>query len=1211
MKRYILMVLALWMGLAVHAQLTIGKTYHVKLNSNTSLALSCTTGVNDDPVIVKTFDASDTKQQWTVKQNASGTYTLINKYSQTLGNGCALDMASEADSKTPLLWQEEAANGNQLLSLTSYGTGYRVSCNKSGTNYLVATASNGGATSRTTSSSSATVFTFVEVASGSSETGTPNHGSFDVSWIQNQSKYEDYKEAAHATYIPYATLAAMQTDVNYDRPWLTPEKAEYMSLNGTWKFKYVAGTTSGPATTNYYGNGQSTAGWDDIRVPLSWEMAGYGNPVYCNVGYPFMNKATNSTNGGNANVGNTGIGDSDNNATGFYRRTFTLPEGWEDKRVFVHFDGVYSAAVVWVNGQYVGYSQGSNTDAEFDLTGFVTTGENNISVRVYRWCDGSYLEGQDMWHLSGIHRDVYLVATPKTFVSDHVITFAASNTAATAGTLNVALTMDNRDGGSAAKTVDVKLLDDDNREVASGSATFSFTSATTATQTVSLSGLTGLKAWSCEEPNLYTVVVSQKDAGGNEEMAFSTKYGFRVISISGSSLTVNGKRVLFKGVNTQDTHHKYGRAIDVETMLKDVTMMKLANVNTVRTSHYPRQPKMYAMFDAYGLYCMDEADVECHGNQSISSYSTWQNAMVDRNVRMVKRDINHPSVVFWSMGNECGAGSNFSQVRSAIRAIDTSRPIHHENGDDGTSYSDLSSCMYPTVSTMSGYSGSRPMIACEYAHSMGNATGNLKEYWDAIENNSRVIGACIWDWVDQAIYDTKRLKNGEALINDNGFSYWTAGYDYQTYTNGTNGFQGNFLDNGLLLPNRKWNAKLAELKHVYQYVDFSLSGKTLILKNKYFYSSLDGYRLQYRLLRDGCLVEEGMVDVPAVASGSTASVVLPYTTDCTDGREYLLNVALVLKEGNLWAYAGYEVADEQFVISPRSTTLTSHTSTGSLSISGNTVTGSNFVVNFNSNGSISSWTYNGKSLLAASPDYNGFYRIDNDKYGNGGTTSTRSIVSLLAKSGNNAVITVQGSGADCSYKIAYTIYPDGVVDMKTTLTASSGTVRRIGLGMQFPAGFEQVEYYGKGPWANYVDRQTGSFLGRYTTTVGNLFEELTHPQTNGDRLGLRELVLTNVGSKIRLAVQASGVTTTSSTDVSKGVSFSLSHYNESQWNHDTQYTQYHCYDMTRSDVVYAHFDAYVRGVGNGSCDGITTLSQYCPTSGSYTYTLRFTPSVIE
>ena len=251
MKRYILMVLALWMGLAVHAQLTIGKTYHVKLNSNTSLALSCTTGVNDDPVIVKTFDASDTKQQWTVKQNASGTYTLINKYSQTLGNGCALDMASEADSKTPLLWQEEAANGNQLLSLTSYGTGYRVSCNKSGTNYLVATASNGGATSRTTSSSSATVFTFVEVASGSSETGTPNHGSFDVSWIQNQSKYEDYKEAAHATYIPYATLAAMQTDVNYDRPWLTPEKAEYMSLNGTWKFKYVAGTTSGPATTNY------------------------------------------------------------------------------------------------------------------------------------------------------------------------------------------------------------------------------------------------------------------------------------------------------------------------------------------------------------------------------------------------------------------------------------------------------------------------------------------------------------------------------------------------------------------------------------------------------------------------------------------------------------------------------------------------------------------------------------------------------------------------------------------------------------------------------------------------------------------------------------------------------------------------------------------------------------------------------------------------
>ena len=726
MKRYILMVFALWMGLAVHAQLTVGKTYTIKLNSNTGLALSCTKGINDDPVIVKTFDASDTRQQWTVKQNASGTYTLINKYSQTWGNNCALDMASEGGSKTPLLWQEETDNGNQNLMLMSFGTGYMVYCSKDGSiSYLVATASDGGATSRTSSTLSATVFTFVEVVSGSGETGTPNYGSFSVNWISTAITYEHHKEAAHATYIPYATTAAMQADAPYRQPWLAPEKAEYMSLNGTWKFKYAAGTSSAPATTNYYGNDQSTSGWDDIQVPLSWEMAGYGKPVYTNVGYPFMQ----SISGASVNVNScyTQYGVTDYNATGFYRRTFILPEGWKDKRVFVHFDGVYSAAVVWVNGQYVGYSQGSNTDAEFDLTGFVTTGENNISVRVYRWCDGSYLEGQDMWHLSGIHRDVYLVATPKTFVSDHVITFADSNTAATAGTLNVALTMDNRDGGSAAKTVDVKLLDDDNREVASGSASFSFTSATTATQTVSLRGLTGLKAWSCEEPNLYTVVVSQKDAGGNEEMAFSTRYGFRNITQSGNTVLINGQRVYFKGVNTQDTDPLTGRAIRLETMLRDVQLMKQANINTVRTSHYPRQPKMYAMFDAYGLYCMDEADVECHyAGTAISSNSSWQNAMNDRVERMVKRDRNHPSVIFWSLGNECGAGSNFSGMYNKVKNLD-SRLIHNEQNQ---SYSDLGSNMYPKVSTVSsnksGYNG-KPYFICEYAHAMGNAVGNLQE----------------------------------------------------------------------------------------------------------------------------------------------------------------------------------------------------------------------------------------------------------------------------------------------------------------------------------------------------------------------------------------------------------------------------------------------------------------------------------------------------
>ena len=317
-----------------------------------------------------------------------------------------------------------------------------------------------------------------------------------------------------------------------------------------------------------------------------------------------------------ASEGFTEYGVTDNNSTGFYRRTFTLPDGWDSKRVFLHFDGLYSAAVIWVNGKYVGFTESANTDSEFDLTGYVTTGENQLSVRVYRWCDGSYLEGQDMWHLSGIHRDVYLVAKPKVFVADHYIT-STLNDEATAGSMNVALTVNNPDATSATKNIDVTLVDADGKTVASGSTSYNGTSQQTVN--VELSSLSGLKPWSAENPYLYTVIVSQKGSDDQEEMAFSTKYGFRTIKQVGNLVYINNKRVFFKGVNTQDTHPEYGRAIDTETMLRDVTMMKKANVNTVRTSHYPRQPKMYTMFDAYGLYVMDEADVECHYKQEVAS----------------------------------------------------------------------------------------------------------------------------------------------------------------------------------------------------------------------------------------------------------------------------------------------------------------------------------------------------------------------------------------------------------------------------------------------------------------------------------------------------------------------------------------------------------------------------------------------------------------
>ena len=1035
---------------------------------------------------------------------------------------------------------------------------------------------------------------------GGGGTGTAER-KFDASWIQNQQKVGDYKEDAHATFIPYASVEAMKSDAAFNEPWLTPQNAETQLLNGEWKFKFVPGTQNGPGESEFFAADYDDSAWDNIRVPLSWEMAGYGTPVYTNVGYPFQNNPPN------ANVGYTYYGVEDHNAIGFYRRSFSVPESWDGKRLFVHFDGMYSAAVVWVNGKYVGYSQDSNTDAEFDITDFAKVGDNQLSVRVYRWCDGSYLEGQDMWHLSGIHRDVYLVATPKVFVADHYITAPNLSEDATSGTLKVALKVDNRDGVEAAKKFLVELLDHEGKTV--GSATAEYSGTDTKTVDATISQLSGLHAWSAEDPYLYSVVVKQQTAEGADEMVFSTKYGFRNIKQNGNLVYINGKRVFFKGVNTQDAHPEYGRAIDMETMLRDVEMMKQANVNTVRTSHYPRQPKMYAMFDAYGLYTMDEANVECHFNQGLASNSTWRTAIDDREVRMVMRDRNHPSVIFWSLGNESGGASNFASSVSKIRQLDD-RLIHYEGN---MSYSDLGSSMYPTVSSVSGssngYAG-KPYFICEYAHAMGQAVGNLQEYWDVIEASNGILGGCIWDWVDQSFYDPARLVKGERK-SENGFNYWVSGYDYNSTGGVGVGFQGNFVNNGLITPDRAWTGKLTEVKRVYQNAAFTdFYGGNVTLKNKNSFVSLDGYDLVYQVLRDGRVVEEGTADMPAIAAGKEAKVAIPYTTTVGDDAECLLNVSLRLKEATMWAEEGYAVAEQQFEIGKRPA-LGAHNanmnSCSALTVESQTVKGKTadgeFAISFN-NGKMQTWTYNGKALIAEGPDFNSYRKVDNDRnfrptFSNSASVS---VTGALAKSGDNATMSVKGRANACQYTIDYTFYPDGVVDMKVTFSPSA-SLARMGLGMQFAAGFEDVEYYARGPWSNYADRKTGSMIGRYQTTVDDMVDEMLHPQTYGDHQDMRSLTLRNnstPGQPLSLNIEAEGQT-----------AFSLGHYDETlwcTWGDSMWNSQLHWYDLTRDPQIYAHFDYAQRGLGNNSCGGDGCLSQYeVPSWGNYSYTLRFTP----
>ena len=1214
---------------------TTGSNYYICLGNDTTKCLSVESQSRNVSISVSTLVKGTTTQTWNVLNSKSSYYPY---HFKSLGSIFAIDMAG-ANSTAPLIWDSEynynngkESNVNQEWNLESAGNNtYYLACvpsDNSSIHYLAVNSAGTGLT-KTTSKTEATAFGFIktDATSGGGTTsgggGTSSNGSFDVSWISNQSKVSDHKEDAHATFIPYASVEQMKADTkHYAEPWQQPDesKAEYINLNGTWKFKYVAGTSSGPGSSEFYASNYDDSGWKNIRVPLSWEMANYGKPVYTNVGYPFQDKAPN------ANVGWEKYGVTDHNATGFYRRTITISETWKDKRVFVHFDGVYSAAVVWVNGKYVGYSQDSNTDAEFDITGFVTTGDNQLSVRVYRWCDGSYLEGQDMWHLSGIHRDVYLVATPKVFVSDHYIT-SELNDNATSGSMSVKLTVDNRNNTSATKTLQVTLLDRDGKEIATGTETYSGTAK--AEKTVTLNSLSNLHPWSAEDPYLYTVIVSQKDENGAEEMAFSTKYGFRNITKSGNLIYINGKRVYFKGVNTQDTHPEYGRAIDMETMMKDLTMMKQANVNTVRTSHYPRQPKMYAMMDALGFYVMDEANVECHGNQGLSNNSSWITAMDDRTKRMVLRDRNHPSVIFWSLGNECGGGSNFSTTYNTCKSLD-SRLVHYEGAGSGANYSDLGSNMYPKVSSVrenrSGLNG-KPYFICEYAHAMGQAIGNLKEFWDIIEDSNGIIGGCIWDWVDQSVYDPAKLVNGEKK-DKNGFNYWVSGYDYNS-TSGINyGFQGNFLNNGIVTPDRTWTGKLSEVKKVYQYVkfsNFSASAKSVKIANKYAFMpiSQDNFEIGYRVMKDGYLVENGKVEsFTTINAGYSATVNLPITTEPEGSAEYLVNVELRVKkptkenvaDWTSWAEEGYSIADEQFSLSNATIglpELPSYTSgNGSLKVEGNTVTGTDnngkaYSIVFNSSGKMTSWTYDGKSLIAAGPDFNSYRKVDNDR-GFSPTfspSSSMSVSSGLTKSGYNATMTVNGSATGCSYTTNYTFYPDGTVDMKVTFSPSQ-SLARIGLGMQFASGFENVEFYARGPRSNYSDRKTGSYLGRFTTTVDDMVDEMIHPQTFGDHEDLRELILTNKTAGVQLGVKVGG-----------RASFSLSHYDETKWctSGDSMWkTNLHWYDLTRDSKVYAHFDYMQRGLGNNSCTGEDCLSTYqCPSWGSCTYTLRFKPQSAE
>lgn len=1169
----------------------VGFNYVITHKASGKVLSNRGSGDNNAWIYVDDYIEDETAQIWQMEtvSTPAGYFILYNKVYRK-----AIDVALSG-SRHPLQWSlKNSYDANQcanIIPVSGQEGVYQIKYTRSGVSYYLAAAANGNTSVTTSADDENTWFTFRCVPT------PPDPPKND--W-ENEEVFAINKEPGHATYMPYASLARMRADQDhYNRPWEDAKNAEMLTLNGLWKLNYVDNPGKRPKEEEFWGDNADVTAWDTITVPSCLEMKGYGVPLYINVNYPFDD-----------NPPYIKMKNGLTNSVGSYRRTFSLPEGWDSKRVFLHFDGIYSGAYVWVNGQYIGYTQGSCNDAEFDVSEALRTGENNISVQVFRWTDGSYLEGQDMFHMSGIYRDVYLFATPKTYVRDHYITSDLdASSSYTSGSMQVELTVNNREEKAAEKTVEVSLIAPDGTKVGeTKSALFAFDDGEDEkTTTVTFDGLSGLLPWTSETPNLYTVEVVQKD-GGKEEMAFSTKYGFRHVEIDGPIVKVNGKRVYFKGANTQDTHPVHGRSIDVPTMLKDVTMMKQANMNIIRTSHYPRQAKMYAMFDYYGMYCMDEADVECHMNwndngerSGISNEESWKPQYVDRTVRMVLRDRNHPSVAFWSLGNESGGGTNFNATYNATRELDP-RPIHYEGATrGGTKPTDIRSYMYQGVDQVeSGVRGSTPYFLCEYAHAMGNAVGNLQEYWDVIEGSNSGMGGCIWDWVEQSVYDAQDIKDG--TLTTNGIPRYKTGPDFG------GPHQGNFVNNGLVSADRAWSAELTEVKRVYQNVRFgNMAGKKCTVRNAFAFINLDQFGLRYTVVENGVPGETGTMDLPSTNPGAMQTITIPYTTELKANTETLLNLEVYLKEATPWAEAGYVIATDQKTLRAYARKL------GNVETAANnplvfddesnvwtrTYKNSNMEVTFTTEGKLSVWKVNGTSLIKQTPELYDYRWIENDSpYGseipyeksNGITSRTADFA--ISDDGHTGTVTVNATGTKCNYKLVYTIYDNGTIDLKADFTPVYDALRRIGLSMEFPADFENVSYYARGPWSNYVDRRTGSYLGRYTTTVTDMFEAHPKPQTMGNRTDLRELTLTN-GEGQGLYIETQG-----------DVAFSTLHYDDK-----VMHDNLHGWDMSPGNV-YAHFDYYQNGLGNASCGGdrASTLDKYkCPTSGTYTYTLRFTP----
>jgi len=973
----------------------------------------------------------------------------------------------------------------------------------------------------------------------------------------------------------------------------------HQSLNGSWSFHWSKNPAGRPK--DFYKMDFDSSGWDQISVPSNWEVEGYGIPIYTNIIYPYDITKLEMP--------------KEWNPVGSYLREFTVPADWEGRTVYVHFAGVQSAFYIWVNGNKVGYSQGSRTAAEFDISTHLKPGKNQLAVEVYRWSDGSLLEDQDFWRLSGIYRDVYLWSTPKSHIRDYKVTATLDD-----GYSVGLFTLEGEvvDSGSG-QTVEYELKDSAGNRVVSDSMpadkTFRF----------NLKQILNVLQWSAEKPNLYDLFISLKDRGGNVLEVIPQKIGFRRVEIAGGKILINGRAVIFKGVNRHEHDPDTGHYVSEESMMKDIRLMKQFNINAVRTSHYPNDPLWYSLCDQYGLYLIDEANIETHefgkGRENkLANSPDWEQAHVERIQRMAFRDRNHPSVILWSFGNEAGEGPNFAACSKWLKAFDTSRPIHYEGASSQglMDYVDVYSRMYPKTGDLDELMEEfkeYPFIACEYTHAMGNSNGNLKEYWDRIyaaDNN--FVGAFVWDWMDQG------------LTNDvPGIYKQTSGMDtfymYGGWWEESRGIHhdGNFCMNGLVSSDRVPHPGATAIKYYHRFAHVSavdLTKGAFEITNKYDFSFLDEkvYGV-WELLKDGEVIASQGVGSLNIAPGKSQLVQLDLESAMTGAGEYHVNFRFLLKDDTFYASRGFELGWDQFRL-PASITTTLSSPTGPLpevTQKGRflRVFGDRFRVVFDTmKGIIAGYYYDDELLIRRGPTLD-FWRVstDNDlgvlknsKTHNPNRELWRDAANWVVDSfehgivGDTVVITVDAKLPHVSSicKVTYVISGDGAVEITTDFIPGKNKLPimpRFGSEMVLIGGIDLVSWYGPGPGPTYLDRKT-DLVGIYNSTVDEMWVEYSRPQENGYHSDVRWMTIKNDRG---LGLKFEGA---------PFIGFGAQRYTKADME-DSQYS----FELAKSPEVYLNVDLMQMGVGgtNSWSPSAYPLDDYRIPSGPLSYTYRMSP----